>query len=579
MNAANELAKTLKRAADKTSSYDSTATVTRIEGGTAWVHIPGGVSETPASMTIDAKPGDTVQVRVSGGRAFLVGNSTAPPTDDTKANKAKTAADEAKNTASKAKETADGAKDSADSAIHLAEGVNEHFWHDNAGAHITEDTQEDYQADPASAGGNTLITSQGMAVRRGQTELAVFSASGAKIGDGSSRIEIESGGMKVFNEDSVPVFDIDAKGGSTRQRKTETIDSLGNNEYSGNMRIERNGLIGASSTHVEIDLSGLSSGTSVAATIDSFTVESTGGANFSGASPTLSGFALLSQTGRAFTLFFIAQSFTIGTDYTGYATASFPTTSANGMATIGLTIDYDSSTGILSIDIGGAQAVVSDVTYIKNFYTTCRMGYYVTTAAPAYTLGTRDAEQTPGDFSCVIGERLYADSGHQLAVGKYNVRDAADKYPLIVGNGSSDSARSNALTVDWDGNVSIQGSLTLNGSVMDDYVIDEGQASNWLYRKWKSGKIEAWLQDTTITISSTTAVGNVYRCSWSHAIASGVGFSAAPQVFLTVGTNAQYVFGVNGRATSATAISGYAFRANASSSTSTVTINIYAVGY
>ena len=69
-----------------TSGYDTPAEVTRIEGDTAWVHIPGGVDETPVKMTIGAKKGDTVQVRVSGGSAWLIGNASAPPTDDTKAN-------------------------------------------------------------------------------------------------------------------------------------------------------------------------------------------------------------------------------------------------------------------------------------------------------------------------------------------------------------------------------------------------------------------------------------------------------------------------------------------------------------
>ncbi len=176
-------------------------------------------------------------------------------------------------------------------------------------------------------------------------------------------------------------------------------------------------------------------------------------------------------------------------------------------------------------------------------------------------------------------QNFYTTAGYdaQTAIGKYNDNQSTSAFE--IGNGSSGGSPHNAFTVDWEGNVNMQGSLTLNGSEMKDYVIAEGQASNWLYRKWKSGKIEAWLQDTTITISKTTAVGNVYRCSWNHAIASGVGFSSAPQVFLTVGQDAQYVFGVNGKASSATAISGYAFRANASSNTSTVTINIYAVGY
>lgn len=72
----------------KTSGYDTQATVRRIEDGVAWVHIPGGVDETPVKLTIAANPGDTVQVRVAGGRAFLVGNATAPPTDDKVANNA-----------------------------------------------------------------------------------------------------------------------------------------------------------------------------------------------------------------------------------------------------------------------------------------------------------------------------------------------------------------------------------------------------------------------------------------------------------------------------------------------------------
>ena len=62
----------------------------------------------------------------------------------------------------------------SEAALNIAEGVDEHFWYDNTGAHVTEDTQEDYQQDPSSAGGNTLITSQGMAVRKGIAELASF---------------------------------------------------------------------------------------------------------------------------------------------------------------------------------------------------------------------------------------------------------------------------------------------------------------------------------------------------------------------------------------------------------------------
>ena len=118
----NEIVQTMKdavnRQADqaKPGGYDTTATVRRIEGGTAWVHIPGGVDETPVKMTINAKEGDDVQVRVTGGRAFLVGNGSAPPTDDARANQAYTVATVAEGAAENALANAARAAEAADSA-------------------------------------------------------------------------------------------------------------------------------------------------------------------------------------------------------------------------------------------------------------------------------------------------------------------------------------------------------------------------------------------------------------------------------------------------------------------------------
>ena len=99
----------IKGSKPKTSAYDTTAVVKRIEGNIAWVHIPGGIDETPVKLTIHAKKGDTVQVRVSGGSAFLVGNSSAPPTDDTKANQAVVRSENAELMAIQAKELAEDA--------------------------------------------------------------------------------------------------------------------------------------------------------------------------------------------------------------------------------------------------------------------------------------------------------------------------------------------------------------------------------------------------------------------------------------------------------------------------------------
>lgn len=82
--------------------YDTAATVVRVEEDTLWVHIPGGVDETPVQRTINASEGDVIQIRVSGGAAWAVGNASAPPTDDTRANHAVAIAETAERAASEA---------------------------------------------------------------------------------------------------------------------------------------------------------------------------------------------------------------------------------------------------------------------------------------------------------------------------------------------------------------------------------------------------------------------------------------------------------------------------------------------
>lgn len=96
----------IQSAGKKSKPYDTVATVKRIEGDTAWVHIPGGIDETPVVRSISAQPGDTVRVRVSGGNAWITGNDSAPPTDDATALIAKGDAQTANQNAGAAKKSA-----------------------------------------------------------------------------------------------------------------------------------------------------------------------------------------------------------------------------------------------------------------------------------------------------------------------------------------------------------------------------------------------------------------------------------------------------------------------------------------
>lgn len=104
-----------------TSAYDTQGEVVRVDGDTAWVHFAGGVDETPVRMTVNANVGDNVQVRVSGGDAFLIGNQTSPATDDTVANEANHQAYEALGMAASAGQSAELAKTAADVAVQSAE--------------------------------------------------------------------------------------------------------------------------------------------------------------------------------------------------------------------------------------------------------------------------------------------------------------------------------------------------------------------------------------------------------------------------------------------------------------------------
>ena len=83
MSAIDDLVKLLKR--EKRTGSDYTGTVTRVADGVAYVQLSGSdIMDTPAAMTITCRAGDKVRVRVSGGRAWITGNDTLPPSNEKK---------------------------------------------------------------------------------------------------------------------------------------------------------------------------------------------------------------------------------------------------------------------------------------------------------------------------------------------------------------------------------------------------------------------------------------------------------------------------------------------------------------
>ena len=117
--------------------YDTSGVVKRIDGNTAYVLFSGADEETPVSMTINCIPGDNVKLRISDRQAWIVGNVSAPPTDDKVANIANYTANTAREKAVVAEETAEVADTNATSARKTAEAI---LVYDNAYELLPNDT-------------------------------------------------------------------------------------------------------------------------------------------------------------------------------------------------------------------------------------------------------------------------------------------------------------------------------------------------------------------------------------------------------------------------------------------------------
>ena len=94
-----------------------------------------------------------------------------------------------------------------------------------------------------------------------------------------------------------------------------------------------------------------------------------------------------------------------------------------------------------------------------------------TTASGAYSHAEGDSTQAIGLNSHAEGSETTAKNRSQHVFGEFNTLDpsfalssARGKYIEIVGNGATSSARSNARTLDWSGNETLAGNLTIGGA-------------------------------------------------------------------------------------------------------------------
>ena len=91
---------------------------------------------------------------------------------------------------------------------------------------------------------------------------------------------------------------------------------------------------------------------------------------------------------------------------------------------------------------------------------------YVNHAEGQHNTISGTSSHVEGEYNTVSGNLVHASGYYLVATGEYscvhgkcNVEDTANKYAHIVGNGADSNNRSNAHTLDWEGNAWYAGSV------------------------------------------------------------------------------------------------------------------------
>lgn len=140
-----------------------------------------------------------------------------------------------------------------------------------------------------------------------------------------------------------------------------------------------------------------------------------------------------------------------------------------------------------------------------------------------------------GNYSHAGGDGTVAASSYQVATGKYNIEDTSFIYSFIIGNGAGDDARSNALTVDWGGNITAPKltspralRLGFNGGEFQPY-----------FTKGNSASFKVWLTGYTTTGMKEV----IFFMPFSRPIMGASGVSVSSVDGLIIRQNNKYLYG------------------------------------
>lgn len=483
----NEIVKTMQDAVNrqtdqaKPGGYDTTATVRRIEGDTAFVHIPGGVDETPVKLTINAKAGDNVQVRVSGGSAFLVGNGSSPPTDDARANQAYTVATVAEGAAENALANAARAAEAADSAQASATRAES-----AAGDAVIAAGNAQTAAASAQTAADTALVSLStvedvVGVLNWITEHGTMTlTSDVTVNPAHVYFIVDPAGDYVVGGTHYSIVS-DPKDADLSTYYELTVDESVENYVATHVAVDSEGLwlipednaTPASSGKKILIATGAGSTYTTAGT---YIIEKVGGVDTVLAEFTASGSVIGDAAGahtvidndgmQIYSVDSLANVINLANIGYGPGTDSGGGTSYAPYYTFGRRItgsegNYSVAEGYFSRADGYASHAEGTASVDSNSFCGHAEGSTTYVLAPCgHAEGISSTVR--GDYAHAQNNGTYADRRSHTVIGEYNIRDQAGAngtvrgdYAVIVGNGTADNARSNAATVDWSGNIDI----------------------------------------------------------------------------------------------------------------------------
>lgn len=117
-------------------------------------------------------------------------------------------------------------------------------------------------------------------------------------------------------------------------------------------------------------------------------------------------------------------------------------------------------------DIGTGSSAVGNTVEASGMFSHAEC--YLTTALGNFSHAEGSSTTSSGNTSHAEGYWTKASGDYQHVQGKCNIEDKANKYAHIVGNGTDDNTRSNAHTLDWQGNAWYAGKLSQEGTPTED---------------------------------------------------------------------------------------------------------------